>query len=162
MGTAGRHDSDDRPAAEAWRLIAEMLFSDESTARFQDACATANLTPPLLKALLSLDPDGTEPMRMLAKGWGCDASWVTGIVDGLEERGYAERKVLPADRRVKVVQLTPVGEKAKARALERLHEPPASLQSLDLADQVALRDLLRKVKASSAVAAPAGETGSAG
>lgn len=122
-----------------------MVFSSENQARFGQACGAANLTPPLLKALLSLDPDGAEPMRALAQGWGCDASWVTGIIDGLEERGYVERRVLASDRRVKVVQVTPQGERAKARALERLNEPPAAIAALDLADQVALRDLLRKV-----------------
>lgn len=123
-----------------------MVFSEENHVRFQDACAASNLTPPLLKALLSLQPEGAEPMRVLAKGWGCDASWVTGIIDGLEERGYVERRVLASDRRVKVVQVTPQGEEAKARALQRLHEPPACISALDLADQEALRDLLRKVR----------------
>ena len=137
----------EQPGQEAWRLLAEMVFSEENQIRFQDACAASNLTPPLLKALLSLEPDGAEPMRVLAKGWGCDASWVTGIIDGLEERGYVERRVLATDRRVKVVQVTPVGEQAKGRALERLHEPPAAITSLSQADQVALRDLLRKVRA---------------
>ena len=136
----------EQPDQEAWRLLAEMVFSEENHLRFQDACAASNLTPPLLKALLSLEPDGAEPMRVLAKGWGCDASWVTGIIDGLEERGYVERRVLASDRRVKVVQVTELGEQAKARALERLHEPPAFISALDLADQVALRDLLRKVR----------------
>jgi len=138
---------DELPGHEAWRLLAEMVFSAGNQIRFADACAAANLTPPLLKALLSLQHDGTEPMRVLAKGWGCDASWVTGIIDGLEERGYVERRVLTSDRRVKVVQITPLGEKAKARALERLHEPPAEITALDLGDQVALRDILRKVQA---------------
>jgi len=124
-----------------------MVFSAGTQARFADACSAANLTPPLLKALLSLDPGDAEPMRVLAKGWGCDASWVTGIVDGLEERGYVERRVLATDRRVKVVQITPLGEKAKAKALDRLHEPPEAITALDVADQEALRDLLRKVRA---------------
>ena len=124
--------------------MAELVFSEENHARFSAACEAASLTPPLLKALLSLDAEGAEPMRVLAKGWGCDASWVTGIVDGLEERGYVERRVLPTDRRVKVVQITPEGELAKARALERLHEPPAWITALDLADQEALRNVLRK------------------
>lgn len=146
MGRGRRNEVENQPAREAWRLIAEMLFTEENHARFQNACAAANLTPPLLKALLSLDPDAGEPMRVLAKGWGCDASWVTGIVDGLEERGYVERRVLPSDRRVKVVHLTPAGEQAKARALERLHDPPESITALDPADQEALRDLLRKVR----------------
>jgi DNA-binding MarR family transcriptional regulator len=142
------------PGQEAWRLIAEMVFSAETQARFASACAAANLTPPLLKALLSLEPDGAEPMRVLAKGWGCDASWVTGIVDGLEERAYVERRVLATDRRVKVVQITPLGERAKARAFERLHEPPAAITALDPADQQALRDLLRKVRSQASPRGP--------
>lgn len=143
-----RDVSEEEPGHEAWRLLAEMVFSQESQARFQAACEAANVTPPQLKALLSLDPEGPEPMRVLAKGWGCDASWVTGIIDGLEERGYVERRVLATDRRVKVVQVTTLGEQAKARAFERLHEPPAAITALDRADQVALRDLLRKMRAS--------------
>jgi DNA-binding MarR family transcriptional regulator len=153
MATArwkGGSDATEPPGHEAWRLLAEMVFSQENQARFQAACVASNLTPPLLKALLSLEPDGAEPMRVLAKGWGCDASWVTGIIDGLEERGYVERRVLATDRRVKVVQVTSLGEQAKAKALERLHEPPAAITSLALDDQVALRDLLRKVRAAAA------------
>ena len=141
-----RSDGDaEQPGQEAWCLLAEMVFSRENQARFAEACGAANLTPPLLKALLSLDAEAVEPMRALAKGWGCDASWVTGIVDGLEERGYVERRVLATDRRVKVVKVTALGEKAKARALERLQEAPASITALSLSDQTALRDLLRKV-----------------
>jgi len=146
VGTESLDGVEEQPGQEAWRLLAEMVFSTATQARFADACAASGLTPPLLKALLSLDPEGPEPMRVLAKGWGCDASWVTGIVDGLEERGYVERRVLASDRRVKVVQITSAGEKAKARALERLHEPPAAIAALDLADQVALRDLFRKIR----------------
>ena len=70
MAKGSLNESDERPGHEAWRLLAEMVFSEANHARFQDACAAANLTPPLLKALLSLDPEGPEPMRMLAKGWG--------------------------------------------------------------------------------------------
>jgi len=145
VGTERLDRSTGQPGHEAWCLLAEMVFSKENQARFGEACGAAGLTPPLLKALLSLDSDGAEPMRALAKGWGCDASWVTGIIDGLEERGYVERRVLSSDRRVKVVQITPVGEEAKARAMECLNEPPASITRLDPHDQAALRDILRKV-----------------
>jgi len=141
-----RSDGGEAPGREAWRLIAELLFSDAAVSRFSAACAAADLTPPLLKALVSLEPGAAEPMRVLAKGWGCDASWVTGIVDGLEERGYVERRVLATDRRVKVVHLTAEGERAKARALEILHDPPLGVTTLPDADQVALRDLLRRVR----------------
>jgi DNA-binding MarR family transcriptional regulator len=134
-------------AREAWECLADLWFGDENNDRFHDACAAADVSPPQLKALLSLRPGAAQPMRALAETWRCDASWVTGIVDGLEERGYVARQPHPTDRRVKVVTITPLGEKAKARALERLHEPPASvLTALTQNEQRTLRDLLRKVR----------------
>jgi DNA-binding MarR family transcriptional regulator len=136
-------------AREAWRYVAELWFGDENHDRFHDACAAADVSPPQLKALLSMERGEPLPMRALAENWRCDASWVTGIVDGLEERGYAHRRVHPTDRRVKVVEITALGEKAKAKALERLHEPPPSMLALSAAEQVTLRDLLRKVCESS-------------
>ena len=42
--------------------------------------------------------------------------------------------------------LTPLGEKAKGRALERINEPPASFTALTPTEQVQLRDLLAKVR----------------
>jgi DNA-binding MarR family transcriptional regulator len=136
-------------AREAWQYVAELWFGDENHDRFHNACEAADVSPPQLKALLSMEPGKSQPMRMLAEKWRCDASWVTGIVDGLEERGYAERRTHPTDRRVKVVEITALGEKAKAKALERLHEPPPSMLALSAAEQVTLRDLLRKVRESS-------------
>jgi len=123
-----------------------MWFSDEIHDRFHAACAAADVTPPQLKALLSLEPGHTRSMGALAEGWRCDASWVTGIVDGLEARGYVERQPQPGDRRVKVVVLTPLGEKAKARALDCIYEPPSSLSELTSAEQRTLRDLLAKIQ----------------
>jgi DNA-binding MarR family transcriptional regulator len=92
-------------------------------------------------------------MSVLARSWRCDASWVTGIVDGLEQRGYVHRRTPDTDRRVKVVELTDLGEVARAKALEVLMVPPPSITSLDLRDQVALRDLIRKVRAAEDAAA---------
>lgn len=134
-------------AREAWKSIAEMWFSDEIHDRFHDACAAIDVSPPQLKLLLSLLPRSSQSMRTIAEMLRCDASWVTGIVDGLEERGYVRREAHPHDRRVKVVTITPVGEKAKARALDRLNEPPPSLSiALTHDEQRMLRDLLRKVR----------------
>jgi DNA-binding MarR family transcriptional regulator len=133
-------------AREAWQCVAELLMSQEIQQRFHDACELADLSPPQLKALLSLESGAAQSMRALADGWRCDASWVTGIVDGLEERGYVQRQAHPTDRRVKVVGLTALGEKAKARALERIYEPPASFIALTPGEQVQLRDLLAKAR----------------
>nr|WP_207929076.1 MarR family winged helix-turn-helix transcriptional regulator [Actinomadura sp. 6K520] len=68
------------------------------------------------------------PMRQLAARLRCDASHVTGIVDGLERRGLVERRPAPDDRRVK--HLVPTGEGERKRALLRdsghAHAPPCS------------------------------------
>ncbi|MCU1460071.1 MAG: transcriptional regulator, MarR family [Acidimicrobiales bacterium] len=133
-------------AREAWQYVAELWFGEENHDRFHNACEAADVSPPQLKALLSMEKGQPQPMRTLAENWRCDASWVTGIVDGLEERGYAERRAHPTDRRVKVVEITALGDKAKAKALERLHEPPASVLALTAREQATLRDLLRKVR----------------
>jgi DNA-binding MarR family transcriptional regulator len=138
-----------RPASaarEAWQYVGELFLSQEMQHRFLEACEVADLTPPQLKALLSLEADGARSMRVLAESWRCDASWVTGIVDGLEERGYVQRQPHLTDRRVKVVALTPLGEKAKASVLERIYEPPDSFKALTPGEQVQLRDLLAKVR----------------
>ena len=133
-------------AREAWQCVVELLMSEEVQHGFHDACEAADLSPPQFKALLSLTPGEAQSMSALSKFWRCDASWVTGIVDGLEERGYVKRQPHPTDRRVKVVALTPLGEKAKARALERIYEPPASFIALTPGEQVQLRDLLAKAR----------------
>ncbi|MDQ1419295.1 MAG: MarR family transcriptional regulator, organic hydroperoxide resistance regulator [Acidimicrobiaceae bacterium] len=134
------------PGHEAWRLMAEMMLSHDSMDRLHNACAAADVTPPLLKALMSLGPGQAWPMSVLAKGWRCDASWVTGIVDGLEERGYVQRRTLETDRRVKLVEITEGGEAARAKALDVLFDPPPSINTLSAKDQLALRNIMRKVR----------------
>jgi len=137
-------------AREAWECIADLWFGDENHDRFHEACAAADISPPQLKVLLSLEAGDAKPMRAFAEMLRCDASWITGIVDGLEERGYVERQPHSTDRRVKVVTITALGEKAKSKAFDRLHEPPPSLvNALTQNEQRTLRDLLRKVRASS-------------
>ena len=50
-------------------------------------------------------------------------------------------------RRVKVVTITALGEKAKAKAREQLYDPPAAfVNALTENEQRTLRDLLRKVR----------------
>ncbi len=132
---------------EAWRIVGDIFWGEESHTRVHDACEEAGITPPLMKALLTLQPGEAKPMRALAAEWRCDASWVTGLVDQLEERGYVERQVLPADRRVKMVQITELGLKVRERLLDRLSEPPSGFAALESAEVRTLRALLRKVAA---------------
>ena len=56
---------------------------------------------------MSIQPDESKPMKVLAAQWRCDASYVTSLVDGLEQRGLVERRLHPTDRRAKTIALTP-------------------------------------------------------
>jgi DNA-binding MarR family transcriptional regulator len=119
------------------------------------------MTPAVLKSLFHLSEEHPTPMRDLADHWGCDASYITSIVDTLEARGWAERQTFPADRRVKTVALTESGAKAKAEVLGLLWEPPRAFDALTAAEQRQLRDLLRKVaRADEHLRSEAGDGGS--
>jgi len=84
-------------------------------------------------------------MRSLADRWECDPSNATWIVDRLEKLGLAERRGAPHDRRVKLVGLTPNGEKTKRELLREFHQPPPELVRLDDEDLQALDGILAKL-----------------
>jgi DNA-binding MarR family transcriptional regulator len=104
--------------------------------------ARMSLTPNDARALSALDVPGGRTMRSLADEWGCDASNATWIVDRLEKRGFAERRAVPGDRRVKLVVLTPAGAKARQRILEGMYESPSELIALPRASLEVLRSAL--------------------
>jgi DNA-binding MarR family transcriptional regulator len=137
-------------ARDAWASMHALFMEGEAHDRVHRICAELNLSPPMLKAFVHLgaDPDGPG-LRMgdLAEHWGCDASYVTSVVDGLQERGLAERRLHPTDRRVRTIVLTPKGRRRRERALELLSEPPSAFDALTGAEQRQLRDLLAKLAA---------------
>jgi DNA-binding MarR family transcriptional regulator len=122
-----------------------LMFEGEGQRRMPAVCRTAGISPSLVKTLIYLSREEPHAMRDLAEHWGCDASYVTALVDGLEERGLAERRPHPTDRRVKTVVLTPEGAEVKAGVLARLWQPPASFSALSDEEQEQLCTLLRKV-----------------
>jgi DNA-binding MarR family transcriptional regulator len=117
----------------------------EAHDRLHGICSSFGLTPGLAKALVHLSPGEGIAMRELAEQWGCDASYITALVDGLEQRGMAERRPSPVDRRVKAVALTEAGAIAKEEMLNRMWEPPRAFDVLTPSEQRRLRDLLAKV-----------------
>jgi len=131
------------PATEAWQLLLELWWS-ERPPRFVAVAGEIGLSPMALGLLKSLEPGTELPMSTMAEWLFCDASNVTAIVDRLGARGLIERRDSPTDRRVKLLALTAEGEDLRERALARLHEPPAALASLSVADQRVLRDTLRR------------------
>jgi DNA-binding MarR family transcriptional regulator len=90
-----------------------------------------------IKALRSL-ASGPLTMRRLAMELQTDAPYTTVVVDDLVRRGYVERTVDTADRRVKIVQITPAGADVASRANALLDEPPEPLRDLPPEDLAAL------------------------
>ena len=102
------------------------------------------LSPPQVMALRHLDPSEPRPMSELACALQCDNSNVTGIVDRLEDRGLVKRHAAAHDRRVKMLVVTERGAELRARLSARLDTAPEALARLSEADQVALRDIMRR------------------
>src|SRR4029453_12201976 len=116
-------------AGKVWSLMFDYLI--RSAPHRTRSLAKRDLTPNDSRALFSLSADEGRTMRALAEAWQCDPSNATWIVDRLEKLGFAERRAVPGDRRVKLVVLTPRGEKTRAALHEEFHSAPPELAALD-------------------------------
>ena len=135
-------------AGEAWALLARVLFL-HGKPRFPAIAQELGLHPgQAIVVRLLAEP---RPMGELAEAMHCDNSNITGIVDRLEERGLVERRAAEHDRRVKLIALTPAGERLREQLNLRMADPPEPLKRLSAKDQRTLRDILRR-----AVAEPEG------
>jgi len=107
------------------RLLSETL---------QTSGLGARLTPPQYKVLLYLT-ERDHLSSELARYLGVTPSSVTTLVDGLVQRGLAERIASPTDRRCVLVRITPPGSscfrQAQAQLLPRLESVVAGLPERD-------------------------------
>lgn len=103
-----------------------------------------DLTPPHGFALTMLH-EGPMRMRDMAERMTCDASYITTVVDRLEETGLAERRPSPSDRRVKEIALTPAGERVASEVRHMMTAPPAAIERLSAAERRTLAVLMAKV-----------------
>jgi DNA-binding MarR family transcriptional regulator len=127
-------------AADVWKRMFDFFMS--TGLRRSRVLARMGLTPNDARALSALDVPRGRTMRSLSDEWGCDASNATWIVDRLEKRGFAERRAMAGDRRVKLVVLTAAGTKARQKLLEGMYEAPAELVALPRASLEVLRNAL--------------------
>jgi DNA-binding MarR family transcriptional regulator len=130
-------------AGEVWRLMFDYLI--RSAPHRTRSLAKRGLTPNDSRALFSLSVDQGRSMRALADAWQCDPSNATWIIDRLETLGFAERRSVPDDRRVKLVVLTPRGHKTRAALLKEFHSPPPDIAALDRDDLESLHRVLVKL-----------------
>ena len=130
-------------ACEAWKLLIRLFFTQR--ADLPTVAAEFDLSPAQCHLLHLMQPAQPIPMGRIAEALACDASNVTGLVDRLESRGLVRRQPSAEDRRVKVLELTPAGARLRATVLERMTEPPESLDRLSTDEQRALVKILQRL-----------------
>jgi DNA-binding MarR family transcriptional regulator len=130
------------PATSAWRSMRTLVL-DLHDRRFavSEAIGMSYLRAKALRLLLP----GPLPMRELGAALVTDPPYITVIVDDLEARGLVERQVNPADRRSKLVRITPSGRAVARRADEIQSAPPEALSTLTDAELATLDRLLRRL-----------------
>jgi DNA-binding MarR family transcriptional regulator len=135
------------PAAEDQLIteLADLVFQVAGRLRQGFNAIAADLDLPPAQALALVNLRGPAPMRDLADLLACDASNVTGIVDGLERRGLVTRRTDPADRRVKHLVLTEEGQRRRDLLGTAAHVRAAALFNVPQTDRRHLRDLLTAV-----------------
>jgi DNA-binding MarR family transcriptional regulator len=134
-------------AAQAWRAILDFITATAS--QRTRILADLGLTVSDSRALTALDAQRGRSMRSLAEEWSCDASTATWIVDRLEQRGLAERRPDPDDRRLRLAQLTVAGARLREELLRRMYTPPPELLALDESDLSLLGAAAAKLRSGS-------------
>ena len=138
--------ADPREASErAWRSILELVgWGSNRPPRFPTVAMELGLAPKQLGVIWRLEPGSQVPMRVLSESLFCEPSYMTDLVDRLEERGLLERRSSTVDRRVKLIALTEEGLRTRERALEILYAPPEEFAALDQDELETVATLLAK------------------
>jgi DNA-binding MarR family transcriptional regulator len=125
---------------ELWALVVETFAIWEE--RVQTAAASAGLSPVSAWALVQLDPEAPISQKELAGRLRCNPSTVVDPTDRLEDAGLVIRRPNPADRRINVLTVTPMGKAVRAELIDRLFEPPAAFRRIPAKERGRLRDVL--------------------
>jgi DNA-binding MarR family transcriptional regulator len=132
-------------AEDAFDRLRRITFEGEFVERMGELSRRTALSPGVIKTLLRLSSSDGISMGEMARGIGCDPSYITALVDDLDERGLAHRQPSPDDRRVKIIVLTEKGRRMADEITATLSVPPASFAALRAGELRQLRDLLDKV-----------------
>lgn len=122
--------------------------------RFAERLAVLDLHPRHFGMLSQLAVNEGQSQQALSTALGIHRSAVVALVDDLEERGLAERRRDPVDRRAYTLYLTPAGRKLLTR-LERIAEEDEAelLGGLDAPERSQLISLLQRVAESQGLTA---------
>jgi DNA-binding MarR family transcriptional regulator len=136
-------------AEEAFERLRRIAFEGEYVERMAALGGRMKLSPGVIKTLMRLAKEDGVSMGDMARGIGCDPSYITALVDDLDERGLARREPAPYDRRVKIIVLTDAGRALATEIDTVLSVPPAAFSALSQSELRQLRELLDKVLAAS-------------
>jgi DNA-binding MarR family transcriptional regulator len=114
--------------------------------RWTATLAQTGVSPNQFLVLMALAETGPVCQQFLAGVIGIDPRNIVPILDSLEARGLLSRETDPADRRRRVIELTPVGQQIVAE-LSALGEQTERelLAPVPPADRESLRRMLRTV-----------------
>lgn len=132
-------------AEDAFERLRRVAFDGEHVERMAALGLRLKLSPGVIKTLMRLGKTDGVSMGEMARSIGVDPSYITALVDDLDERGLARREPAPYDRRVKIIVLTDAGRAAATEIEQVLSVPPAAFAALSQAELRQLRDLLDKV-----------------
>ncbi|AKU15443.1 MarR family winged helix-turn-helix transcriptional regulator [Luteipulveratus mongoliensis] len=130
------------PATSAWMSMRRLVLElHDRRAAVSEETGMSYLRVKALHRLMA----GPLPMRELSAALMTDAPYTTVMVDDLEKRGLATRKVNPSDRRSKLVEITPAGRGVARKAEQVQSAPPTAIAALSQKDLATLERTLRRL-----------------
>lgn len=147
----GPADSDPTPISELLASSVGFLLSKlglQSAARFAAVLQPLGIRPQHFALLRYLGNAEGRSQQALAEMLGLPPSRMVALVDDLEQRGLAERRANPADRRAHAVYLTAAGKQVLEQAFAVATEYEDRLcAGLSAEERATLLALLRKLAA---------------
>lgn len=138
-----------KPWSEAFADDVAFLFSKigaRSNKLYAELLAPLGLRPNQVAVLQYLDASEGASQREIVSGLWIDAGSLVAMLDVFEERGLAERRRNPSDRRASAVHLTAEGRDQLGRALELSKEVERRLLGpLPAHERAQLHGLLKSI-----------------
>lgn len=135
--------SADKTLAEARELSQLMIdAADLSKDVFSNIAQELNIPVSLARAICLLETPA--PMTELAARLSCDKSYITPLADQMESLGLINR-VPGADRRTKLLELTPKGKAVRKSLGEKVAEFSPVMVALNAAERAIFVKLLAKI-----------------
>lgn len=132
---------------EVWALLQQFVDANSVRTQLRERLGRALGTGRgKIKALLLLEE---QPRQLceIADALQIDRPYATVLVNQLEDMGLTERSIDAADRRRKLVALTPAGLEIVTEARDVIGTPPASLSRLTRDELAQLGMLLSRLVA---------------